>query len=354
MARFIKNREKSHGKAPGTLVHLGEKKVTETAITLYQYNKQNFREYRLPNLQVLEQFSTFEGVNWLNIEGIHDEHLIRELGEWFGLDNMLLEDMMDTDQRPKYDDAESYDAFILKSLHFENKKSRFISEQLTLIVNEKFVITVVEKSNNMFNQVLERIKNNKGRVRLNEHDYLAYALMDNLFDSYSLIVEKMGERIENLEDMLFKKRYSGVSEKIYEYKVELNYLRKAIRPVRDIMVHLLKSDNSYFQEKNQKYLNDLNDLILLSTDAVELYGNMLSDQLNAFHSDTGNRMNEVMKVLTIFASIFIPLTFLAGIYGMNFVYFPELNYKYAYPLFWGVAIVIGLSLLYYFRRKKWL
>jgi magnesium transporter len=267
---------------------------------------------------------------------------------------MLLEDILDPDQKPKYDNSDAYDAFILKMLRQDERSKKIVSEQVTLILGEHYVLTIQERRGDVFTPVRERIKQKKGRVRLNDNDYLAYALMDTIVDNYTILVEEIGSKVEELEDIIFLKRDSHIIEEIYKYKVELNYLRKTIRPVKDIMTQLIKTESSYFQDKNKIFLNDLNDLVIQSTDAIELYNNLISDQLNIYNSTISNRMNEVMKVLTIFASIFIPLTFLAGIYGMNFEYLPELKFKYSYPIFWFIALMVGGVMLYFYRKNKWL
>ena len=178
--------------------------------------------------------------------------------------------------------------------------------------------------------------------------------MDTILDNYLILIEKIGSKVEDLEDRLFKSMDSQIVQEIYQFKTELNYLRKAIRPVKDFLVLLNKTEDSYIQEKNKIFLRDLQDLAMQCTDSLELYNGLVSDQLNIYNSNMSNKMNEVMKTLTIFASIFIPLTFVAGIYGMNFKYMPELDYRYSYPILWGLILILAGLLLLYFKRKKWL
>lgn len=354
MARFIKDRKIAKGQVPGSLVFIGNQKMKAPLIQFMHFDAEILEEKSLASVE--EAFSLLKptGVNWINIYGIHDMKLISKLGKIFNISSLLLEDILNTDQRPKYDDAEEFDAFILKMLRHDEKDKRIHSEQVTLLLGENYVLTLQERKGDVFAPVRERIRNKRGRIRTCKNDYLAYALMDTIVDNYTFLIEDIGSRVEDLEDRLFAKEDSKIVEEIYVFKTELNFLRKTVRPVKDLMTALVRSETSYFEEANKLYLKDLFDLVVQSTDAIELYNNLVSDQLNMYNSNVSNRMNEVMKVLTIFASIFIPLTFIAGIYGMNFEYLPELKYKLAYPIFWLVVLLVAGGLLIYFKRKKWL
>ncbi len=354
MARFIKDRSKAKGLAPGSLVLIGKRKMDQPEIHKFEYDSSHLKEKQVRNIKDISPILPQEGVNWINIYGIHDMEMIQQIGNTFGLPSLLLEDILNTDQRPKYDAFEKFDAFILKMLHFDEEQNQIKAEQITLILGNHFVLTLQERRGDVFTPVRERIRNSKGRIRNSGNDYLVYALLDTIADNYAIVVEFLGQKIESLEDRIFHSNETGLAEEIYKLKTELNFLRKTIRPVKELIFNLLKNENNLFEEKSLAYLKDLNDLINQSTEAIELYNNLVSDQLNIYNTNMSNRMNEVMKVLTIFASIFIPLTFLAGIYGMNFEYIPELKFKYSYPIFWLLVIVTGGGLLYYFKRKRWL
>ena len=265
-----------------------------------------------------------------------------------------MEDILNTDQSPKYDDDERHDAFIFKMMAYNDADNSIDSEQLTLILGERYVLTLQERTGDMFNSVRERIRNHKGRVRLNNNDYLAYALMDTMVDSYLVLIEKLGRKIEETETKIFNSTQEDLTKEIYRNKIELSYLRKNVRPVKEFVYQIYRSENTFFERTTIDFLKDLNDLISQATDSIELYSAMVSDQLNTFNTMVSNKMNQVMKVLTIFASIFIPLTFIAGIYGMNFEYMPELKYRYSYLIFWVAILIVGLSLLIYFKRRKWM
>ncbi len=354
MARFIKDRIASKGQIPGSLILIGKQKMEHAVVKLMEYDTENLVEKEIDSIEDVASCKESDSVSWINIYGIHDLDLIQRLGEIFGLHPLFLEDILNTDQRPKYENSDSCDAFILKMLKYDEESKIISSEQITLILGKNYVLTLQEQTGDVFNPVRERIRSRKPSSRLMDSDYLAYALLDTLVDNYILIIESIGREIESLEERLFSNPDKSLVEEIYRLKTELSYLRKSVRPNKDVISHLLKSEDSYFQEKHQHFLRDLNDLIIQATDAIELYSGMISDHLNIYSTNVSNRINEVMKVLTIFASIFIPLTFIAGIYGMNFEYLPELTFKYSYFIFWGVVLCVGIGLLIYFRRKKWL
>ena len=354
MARFLKDRSKAKGLVPGSLVLIGKQKMEKSIIQFMQIDTDSLVEEEVGSTrEALEKLNP-EAVNWINIYGIHDLEMIQNLGSEFELPGLLLEDILNTDQQPKYENGETYDAFIMKMMHQVGNSNRIHAEQITIILRKDCIITLQERRGDVFNPVRERIRKNKGRIRSHGNDYLAYALMDTIVDNYTILIESIGTKVEDLEDRLFRQMDTKIVEEIYQFKTELNYLRKSIRPVRDFLVLLNRTEDSYIQEKNRKFLADLYELAVQCTDAIELYNSLVSDQLNIYNSNMSNKMNEVMKTLTIFASIFIPLTFVAGIYGMNFRYMPELDYKYSYPILWGIILLLAGGLLYYFKRKKWL
>ena len=354
MARFIKDRTASKGQIPGSLILIGNQKMDKAHIRLMEYNPQKLVEKDLSVIEEAASINDPDTVSWINIYGLHDIALMGNIAETFSIQPLFMEDIMNTDQRPRYYDGDHYDAFILKMLKYDESSKVISSEQFTLILGEHFVLTLQEQIGDVFNPVRERIRNAKPTSRLFKADYLAYALLDTVVDNYILVTESIGREIEALEDHIFLNPEKSLVEKIYKLKTELSFLRKSVRPVKDLMTHLLKSENNHFDESHKNYLADLEDLVTQATEAIELYNGMISDHLNIYSTNVNNRINEVMKVLTIFASIFIPLTFLAGIYGMNFEYIPELGFKYSYLIFWIVVLIVGGGLLVFFRKKKWL
>jgi magnesium transporter len=354
MARFIKDRKASKGQIPGSLILIGKQKMEHPVIQLMEYNPDHLVEKELSGIEEAKAIHDPGSVTWINIYGIHDQDLMGRMGELFGLHPLFLEDIMNTDQRPKYEDGDHFDAFILNMLKYDEVEKLISAEQFTLILGKHFVLTLQEQTGDVFNPVRERIRNAKATSRLFDADYLAYALLDTIVDNYILVTEAIGREIESLEDSIFLNPEKSLVEKIYKFKTELSFLRKSVRPVKELTGQLTKSENTFFQEKHLHFLKDLDDLVIQATEAIELYNGMISDHLNIYSTNVNNRINEVMKVLTIFASTFIPLTFLAGIYGMNFEYLPELGFKYSYLIFWIVVVCVVGGLLIYFKRKKWL
>ncbi|MDT8402035.1 MAG: magnesium/cobalt transporter CorA [Bacteroidales bacterium] len=354
MARFIKDRSPAAGQAPGSLILIGRQKMEKPQITLMDYSPDHINESELESIKECEPFLKTDSVSWINIYGIHEMEMIQDIGKIFGIDNLLLEDILNTDQMPKYVAGEIYDAFILKMLDYDPSSNKISAEQITLILGKNFVLSLQERKGDVFNPVRERIRNHTGRVRLNNNDYLAYALMDIISDNYLSITETLGRQIEDLEAQIFSDGNNDLAEDIYRYKIELSYLRKNIRPVKEGIMNLLRNENSFFSPDTLNHMTDIKESIIHATESIELYSNLASDQLNTHNSLVNNKMNQVMKVLTIFASIFIPLTFIAGVYGMNFRYIPELELKSGYFFFWLLTIIIGISLILFFKKKKWL
>lgn len=353
MARFIKNRQASKGQIPGSLILIGNQKMEKPVIRLMEYNPEHLEEKELSGIDDAGAIHDPDSVSWINIYGIHDQDLMGQIGEVFGLHPLFLEDIMNTDQRPKYEDGEDYDAVILKMLKYDESMKNIAAEQFTMILGKYFVLTLQEQTGDVFEPVRERIRHAKPTSRLYDADYLAYALLDTIVDNYILVTEAIGREIESLEDRIFLNPEKSLVQEIYKLKTEVSFLRKSVRPVKDLMGQMMKSENTLVQEKYLHFLKDLNDLVTQATEAIELYNGMISDHLNIYSTNVNNRINEVMKVLTIFASTFIPLTFLAGIYGMNFEYLPELSFKYSYLIFWIVVVCVVAGLLIFFKRKRW-
>lgn len=354
MARFIKDRSDSKGLAPGSLVFIGKQKMEKPILKLMEYDANALNEFELESLDQIEGSFFEQGVSWLNIYGIHDLELAKKLGEMFKLPPLLMEDIVNTDQRPKHESYSDFEAVILKMMQYDHELHKVKTEQLTLILGKNYIVTLQEQPGDVFEPVRQRIRQAKGRIRSNGNGYLAFALLDTIVDNYLISIETLGGKIEELENKIFHSKDTNLAEEIYKHKTELNYLRKSVRPAKEALINILKNEDSFFSERDKTFIEDLNDQITQASEAIELYNNLVSDQLNIYNTNVSNGMNQVMKVLTIFASIFIPLTFLAGIYGMNFEYIPELQYKFAYPVFWGLTLSIGIGLLIYFRKKKWL
>jgi magnesium transporter len=360
MAKRAKKRLKKAGLPPGTLVHVGEKKVEAVKISYLDYDEQNFQEKQVSNIEECFPFKTTPTVTWINIDGLHDVEIIEKLGKRFELHPLILEDVLHTEQRPKYEDFDNYIFVVLRMLQYSEQIQDIESEQVSLILGANFVISFQERVGDVFESVRERLRNAKGKIRKMGSDYLAYALLDAIVDSYFAILEKVGERIESMEEELVVNPKEKTLQQIHTMKREMISLRKSIWPLREVISGLQRSDSSLISETTGIYLRDVYDHTIQVIDTVESFRDMVSGMLDIYLSSISNKMNAVMKVLTIIATIFIPLTFIAGIYGMNFNpekspwNMPELNWYWGYPAVWLVMAVVLVIMLVYFRRKKWL
>jgi magnesium transporter len=354
MARFFKNREANKGLPPGTSVFIGDKKAENIRIRVIDFDKTGLEEQELRDIKEGAKYKESRTVTWINIDGLHDLDAINKLGKAFDLHSLLLEDILNTGQRPKMEDFDNCLLIVLKMLRYNDEKQMVISEQLSMIIGSAFLITFQERVGDVFDPVRERIRKQKGRIRASGIDYLAYALLDTVVDNYIYLVARFGEKIEEIEVQILEDTSAKTLEKINYYKREMSFIRKSVRPTREFILKMSKLESEYIREETKPFLNDLLDLITQATEAIEVYREMLSDQLNIYNSIVSNKLNDIMKVLTMFAAIFIPLTFIAGIYGTNFEYLPELRYEYSYFIFWGVMIIITICMLIFFRRKNWL
>ncbi len=354
MARFFKSREANKGLAPGSLVFIGNKKLENIRIRLIDFDKDNLNEQELKDIAEGGKYRDTNTVTWINIDGLHDPDHISKIGKTFDLHTLLLEDILNTGQRPKMEEFDNCLFIVLKMLQYDDEKQIIIAEQLSLIISHTFLITFQERVGDVFEPVRDRIRKQKGRIREVGIDYLAYALLDTVVDNYLYLISEIGEKIEDIEVGILEDTSENTLEKINNYKREMSYIRKSLRPTKDFISMLCRLESEYIRDETKPFLNDLLDLITQATEAIDMYREMLSDQLNIFNSNVSNKMNDVMKILTIFAAIFIPLTFIAGIYGTNFEYLPELHFKYSYFIFWGVMVTVAISMLLFFKRKGWL
>jgi magnesium transporter len=354
MARFLKSRQRTKGKVPGSVVFIGKQKMDSPKISIIQFNQVTFKEESLDEISGISDYVSDDLITWINIDGLHDTYLIENLGEQFGISSLILEDIVNTDQRPTIQEHENNIAVILKSFFFVKDDLNIHAEQISFVLLKNCLITLQERVGDFFEHVRGRIRKNRGRIRSSGADYLCYALIDALFESYFENLELMGNKIEALDDRILKNFKKEIIEEIYQLKTDLNYIRKSTRPLTEILARLNLADSAYVQKKTKRFLVDLEDIGKQIYEIVESYSTIINDQLNLYNTTINNNANEVMKVLTIFAAIFIPLTFIAGIYGTNFDYLPELHYKYSYLFFWLALIAIAGGMLVYFRKKKWL
>ncbi len=353
MAKLIKKRSKKVGLPPGTLVHIGEKKTGQVKITLFDYDEDHFEEKEIRTIDECLPYKDKATVTWINVDGIHDTEIIEKLGHGFGLHPLVMEDILHTGQRPKIDDYSDYIYIVLKMFYHDNNME-IDEEQISLILGSNFVISFQEKEGDVFKPVRERIRNGKGRSRKMGADYLAYALMDAIVDHYFTILEKLGEKIEVLEENLVNAPTPQTLQKIHQLKRELIFLRKSVWPLRDVVSGLERRESPLIKETTVIFFRDVYDHTVRVIDMIETFRDMVSGMLDIYLSSINSRMNEIMKVLTIISTIFIPLTLIASIYGMNFKYMPELEWYWSYPVVLLTMGVLSIFMLIYFRRKKWI
>jgi magnesium transporter len=343
---------KKPGSSPGTIVYTGKRRV-QSQIDLLDYNEATIQEKKLKKIEESVPFKERPTVTWLNVTGLNDISIIEKAGKHFGLHPLVLEDIASVNQRTKYEEFDDYLFVVLKMASYNKTSGEVDIEQVSLIVGDNFVITFQEREGDVFEPVRERLRGSRGKIRKKGGDYLAYALMDAVVDNYFTIFEGLGETIEELDTELIENPNPKTLKKVYRLKRELGTLRKSIWPLREVLNSMQKSDSQIIKESTNIYLRDVYDHTIQVMDTIETMRDTVSGMLDIYLSSISNRMNEVMKVLTIIATIFIPLTFIAGIYGMNFDVMPELHVEWAYYAVWGIMLLLGLVMVAYFRKKGW-
>jgi magnesium transporter len=352
--RFTVRRRHKLGLPPGSLVPVEVPALEHVQFTVMDYDAERLEEREITSVAECLPFRESPTVTWLDVVGLHDTELIGELGTQFGLHPLVLEDLVNTEQRPKLEDFEEYLFMVLKMITFSEETQQVSDEQVSLILGPRFVISFQERPGDIFGPVRERIRTGKGRVRTMGPDYLAYALVDAVVDHYFVVLEGLGEWVEELEDEVVSEPAPSTMEEIHRVKREMLLLRKATWPLREVISALGREGTSLVTAPVRIYVRDVYDHTIQVLDTGETLRDIVSGLLDTYLSSVSNRMNEIMKVLTIMASIFIPLTFIAGVYGMNFRYMPELAEPWAYPGVLGLMVLIAVGLLIYFRRKGWL
>jgi magnesium transporter len=348
-------RKQKIGLQAGSLIYIGEKKSSSHAdISVIDYNENYAEEFCPTDLQELAKFKSQETVTWINIDGIHDVDFIRKTGEIFGLHPLLLEDILNPDHRPKIEEYGDYLHFTLKELKWNSKNKSIESDQISFVIGKGFVISFQEEKGDIFEPIRERIRNNKGRIRKMKSDYLAYTLIDIIVDYYFLIIDEIENEIELLESIILEKTNDENLRKIQKLKKDLLFLRKSVIPLRESVGNLEKSGSTLIEERTTFFLKDVYDHTLHIADSIETYREMLNSLTELHLAGMNNSLNKVMKVLTIISTIFIPLTFIVGVYGMNFTNMPEIQWEYGYTAVWGFMILTVFFMLYVLRRNKWM
>lgn len=354
MTNTLQTRRAKVGLPPGTLIPLGERRVEHTTLSVIEYTPTTFSERVLPDAEACRALAPAAGaVRWLNVCGLHDVELIQKLGDIFRIHPLVLEDIVTTGQRPRVEDYDDYLYIVVKMLYRGTDKQKIVAEQVSIILGPFGILTFQEIDGDVFNPIRERIRADKGRVRKSGADYLAYRLLDAIIDNYFIVLEEVSDRVEQIEEQVADNPDREVIHEIHHLKRDMIFLRKALWPVREVVSSLEKSESDLIAQSTGIFLRDAYEHTIQVIDTVETLRDTLSSALDIYLSSMSNRMNEIMRVLTVMSTLFIPLTFIAGIYGMNFTRMPELEWRYGYAAVWVLMAAVATGMLLFFRRQKW-
>ena len=352
--RLEGKRSKKIGLPPGTLVHVGEEFIEKSKISVIDYDETSCQEKEITNVSDLTPFKDSRTTTWINVDGIHDVTSVEALGELFHLHPLVLEDIVNATQRPKIEDAGDYLFIVLKVLDYNEESDEIALRQLSLVLGPTVLLSFQEREGDLFNPVKERLKGGNVRIRKGGADYLAYSLIDTVVDNYFAILEKLSEKMEVMEEELVKNPGRETLQGIHRMKTDMIYLRRSIWPLREVVNTLGRGESALIKDSTLPYLRDVYDHTIHAIDTLETFRDIVSGMLDIYLSSVSYKLNEIMKVLTIIATIFIPLTFLSGWYGMNFKDMPELAWRWGYPMVIGIALTMATTMLIYFWRKNWL
>jgi magnesium transporter len=346
-----KKKKHNVGAPPGELFYTGAAKEERVKLTLIGYKENDYYEQDYYDLSELLKNVRPGYIKWINVDGIHKLELIESIGKYFNIHPLTLEDIVHVESRPKFEDYDNYVVMIMQMLYYDNHVR---SEHLSIVLFEDTVISFQEPhGGDAFDIIRTRLRQAKGRIRKMQADYLAYALTDAVVDCYFNVLEKVGEKVEYLDDEITMDPHRRAMLKLHDLKREIILLKKMLGPAREMANNMVRNETDLIKESNDAYLRDLQDHVVRAIDTVEGYRETLTGIMDVYLSNNSFKMNEAMKALTVISSIFIPVTFIVGVYGMNFKYMPEINSPYAYWVVWGVMLVIMISMGIYFKRKKW-
>lgn len=349
----LKKSSKKAGRPPGTLEYVGKERLEPIKTSIFNYSGDHFEEKPELALDKVLLYKEVEGTTWINFVGIHDVQSVQQVCQHFNIHPLTIEDIISTEQRPKLEENEDYIYVVVKMLEYDVATGKIMVEQVSLILGYNYVISFQEKPGDTFEAVRNRLRAGKGRIRIAGSDYLFYALIDTIVDNYFLILEKFGDDLEEIEEeILANPRQSSLSS-LYNLKRETVILRRSVWPLREVVHKLEREDLLLIKKETRIYLRDVYDHTIRVIETIENFRDVLSGMVDLYQSTISNKLNMVMKVLTIISTIFIPLTFIVGVYGMNFVHMPELEWKFGYPGVWMVMIAVFLGMIYFFKKKKW-
>ena len=355
MDKHEKKYKSKVGLPPGSLVFTGDQKVENISVDVIKYNGEGVEEKTFPSIDsALKMADDTDKVVWINVTGLHDLSVIEKFGEYYGLHKLTLEDILNVGQRPKFEEFDDYIYVVVKMLGLKSEGVAVESEQLSFILKGKTLISFQEKSGDVFEYIRKRLFAGKGNIRNRAGDYLLYALIDSIVDHYFLLIEKLGEELDQIEISLFENPGEDILERIHVIKKEMLQIRRSVYPLREVVARLERSESPLILSGTRIFIRDVYDHSIHVIETLEILRDMASGMSDLYMSSLGNKMNNIMKVLTIIATIFIPLTFVAGVYGMNFENMPELEWEWGYYGILGFMLAIIIGMVYYFRVKKWL
>lgn len=353
MAKFIKKNRQEIGLAPDELIFRGQKKTNQVILRIIDFDSNNLREDDIKTVKEVSLFQHKNTVTWINVDGLHNTAIMQEITTAFNLDTLVMAEVLNTEARPRVIEYDNCTLITIKMLRIDEENGKTLVENLSLILLKTVLISFQEQKGDVFEPVRDRIRKQKKRIRSGGTDYLTFALLDIVVDNYLYVISILGEKIETLEENLLLNPNQNIINEINNYKRELNFLRKSIKPAKEMIFSLAKTESDFITESTYLHFKELEDNISQANDASDDYREILSDQLNIYHTTISTKLNDIMKFLTVFSVIFIPLTFIAGIYGTNFEYIPELSFKYSYFIMWIAMITVAFGMLLFFKRKKW-
>ena len=351
--------KRKSGISPGSLIFTGEQKINQVKISLFNYSTTSFEEKEISDVNDLIKYKENTDVTWINVTGLHDTTLLENIGNIFEIHPLVLENILNVYHSPKIEDYEQLLFLVIKMIGFNNQTENMNIEQVSIVTGKNFIITFQEQEGDVFDPIRDRIRTGKGRIRKYREDYLAYRILDSIIDNYFVVLENFDERIEEIEDQIIKQPDDSSLEKIHNLRKELIKVRRAASPLRDIIFTIEKEKFHFIQKSTYLFLRDLNDHIKQIIDTIENYREIINGLLDLYLSNASHKMNQVVKLLTIISTIFIPLTFIVGIYGMNFSTgaskwnMPELQWAFGYPFVMGMMLVIAILLVIFFKKKQW-
>lgn len=353
MSRLTKKRKEDIGLSPYAMVFRGQKKTEKPIIRTIDFNLDFVHEMEIKSPEKLTEFKNKNTITWLNVDGLDNVAVMEKLAEIFNITIDVMSDIMNPSLRPTVREFENGLFVTLKMIEPNQLTGRLSVENLSLTITEDVLISFQEEKGDVFDPVRERIRKHKNKIRTAGPDYLAFALLDIVVDNYIYIIGLLGEKIEHLEDKMAANPSKELLELINGYKQELNLLRKHIKPAKEMILNLAKMESEFIHEENRVNYKELQDNINEASELTDSYREILYDILNIYHTTATTRLNDIMRVLTIISVLFIPLTFIVGVYGTNFKYLPEIEWRYGYFIMWGVMIVVAVFMIWYFKRKKW-